>query len=72
MKNNKHHPIRIVPKYNRKIIETEARTTSITPGLTLNQIDQLLPHWSNLLSAVQVHTTTHCRFNREQLDPTPP
>jgi hypothetical protein len=28
---------------NRKIIETEARTTSITPGLTLNQIDQLLP-----------------------------
>ena len=43
MKNNKHHPIKIVPKYNRKIIETEVRTISLTPGLTLNQIDQFLP-----------------------------
>jgi hypothetical protein len=29
-------------------------------------------HWSYLLSNVQVHTTTHCMFYREQLDPAPP
>jgi len=23
------------------------------------------PHWSYLLSAVQVHTATHCRYYRE-------
>ena len=28
--------------------------------------------WSYLLSNVQLHTTTHCRFYREQLDPAPP
>ena len=28
--------------------------------------------WSYLLSNVQLHTTTHCSFNREQLDPAPP
>jgi hypothetical protein len=27
------------------------------------------PRWSYILSAVQVHTTTHRRFNREQLGP---
>ena len=27
------------------------------------------PHWSYTLWTDQVHTTTHCRFYREQLDP---
>jgi hypothetical protein len=26
----------------------------------------LAPHWSYLLSAVQIHATTHCRFYKEQ------
>ena len=30
------------------------------------------PRWSYLLSAVQVHTTTHCNIYREQLDHAPP
>jgi hypothetical protein len=29
-------------------------------------------HCSCLVSAVQIHTTTHCKFNREQFDPAPP
>ena len=28
--------------------------------------------WGYLLSVVQVHTTTHCMFYREQLNPAPP
>ena len=32
-------------------------------------LNQLGPRWSCLLSAFQVHTTTHCRFYREQLGP---
>ena len=30
------------------------------------------PRWNDLLSAVQVHITTHCRLHREQLGPSPP
>lgn len=31
-----------------------------------------VPRWSYLISAVQVHTTTHCKIYTEQLSPTPP
>ena len=45
----------------------------VDPGSTVSQMDQLLqnwaPHWSYLFSAVQIHTTTHSRFYREQLNP---
>ena len=48
---------------------------SLHAGLALIQLDQLFqigpPRWSYLLLAVQVHTTTHCMFYREQLGPTP-
>ena len=30
------------------------------------------PRWKYRLSAVLVHATTHCRFDREQLGPAPP
>ena len=31
-----------------------------------------VPRWSYLISAVQVHTTSHCKIYKEQLSPTPP
>jgi hypothetical protein len=49
----------------------------------LKLIEQIAPNWApgcltwvaragvTLFSAVKVHTTTHCRFYREQLVPTP-
>jgi hypothetical protein len=42
----------------------------------LKPIEPIAYNWapcrSYLLHAVQVHTTTRCRFYREQLGPTPP